>query len=281
MSQVSEQEILDYIEKMPAFPKSVNKIIELTSSMDSSAKDIVAVIEGDPVMTGKILQVMNSAFYSLPAKITSIQRALVIIGLNTIKNLAISVAVIGVLKPYKEAHFDSDLFLEHSFATAVICKMLAERQGVSLLESSDYFIAGLLHDFGKIVFAELKEEEFKLALEESSVNKTSLHLAELKYLGMDHAQVSGILAIKWGLPESVAESIKLHHQDVPADLLSSCIFMANQIAKQGQIGQSGNPVIEAVSKEQSEIFGLSFDELIAELGDLSLVNDTVQQFIGT
>lgn len=158
MSKTSEQEIQSYVEKMPAFPKSVSKIIELTSSMDSSAKDIIAVIEGDPVMTGKILQVMNSAFYSLPTKITSIHRALVIIGLNTIKNLAISVAVIGVLKPYKGANFDSDLFLEHSFATAVICKILAERQGISLLESSDYFIAGLLHDFGKVVFAEFKAE---------------------------------------------------------------------------------------------------------------------------
>ncbi|MDC9728960.1 MAG: HDOD domain-containing protein [Methyloprofundus sp.] len=281
MSQVSEQEILDYVEKMPAFPKSVSKIIELTSSMDSSAKDIITVIEGDPVMTGKILQVMNSAFYSLPTKITSIHRALVIIGLNTIKNLAISVAVIGVLKPYKEAHFDSDSFLEHSFATAVICKMLAERQGVSLLKSSDYFIAGLLHDFGKIVFAELKEDEFKLALDESSDNNTSLHLAELKHLGMDHSQVSQILAIKWGLSENVAEAIKDHHQSRPDDLLSSCIFVANQIAKQGQIGNSGNPVIELMSEEQSAVFGGSFNELVEELGDLSLVNDTVQQFIGT
>lgn len=281
MSQISEQEILDYVEKMPAFPKSVHKIIELTSSMDSSAKDIIAVIEGDPVMTGKILQVMNSAFYSLPTKITSIHRALVIIGLNTIKNLAISVAVIGVLKPCKEPHFDSDLFLEHSFATAVICKTLAERQGIPLLASSDYFIAGLLHDFGKIVFAEFKAAEFKLALEESSTNNTSLHLAETKYLGMDHAQVSQILAIKWGLSESLAESIKCHHQNMPSDLLSSCIFTANQIAKQGQLGNSGNPVIETLSVEQSEIFGCSFNELIEELGDLSSVNDTVQQFIGT
>jgi len=281
MSQISEQEILDYVEKMPAFPKSVHKIIELTSSMDSSAKDIIAVIEGDPVMTGKILQVMNSAFYSLPTKITSIHRALVIIGLNTIKNLAISVAIIGVLKPSKEPYFDSDQFLEHSFATAIICKILAERQGIPLLESSDYFIAGLLHDFGKIVFAEFKPEEFRQALEESNNNNTSLHLAEKKHLGMDHAQVSQILAIKWGLSESIAESIKCHHQNMPADLLSSCIFTANQIVKQGQLGSSGNPVIEPLSAEHSEVFGVSYNDLVEELGDLSLINDTVQQFIGT
>jgi len=280
MSHVSEQEILAYVEKMPAFPRSVHKIIELTSSSDSSAKDIIAVIEGDPVMTGKILQVINSAFYSMPAKITSIHRALVIIGLNTIKNLAISIAVIGVLKPYKDADFDSDLFLEHSFSVAVLCKILAERQGISLLESSDYFIAGLLHDFGKIVFAEFTPELFKLALQESNINNTSLHLAELKHIGLDHAHVSQILALKWGLSDSIAESIKLHHQDAPADLLSSCIFTANQIAKQGELGNSGNPVIEPFSAEQTQIFNASLDELIEEIGDLSAVKATVHQFIG-
>jgi len=280
MSHVSEQEILAYVEKMPAFPRSVHKIIELTSSSDSSAKDIIAVIEGDPVMTGKILQVINSAFYSMPAKITSIHRALVIIGLNTIKNLAISIAVIGVLKPYKDADFDSDLFLEHSFSVAVLCKILAERQGISLLESSDYFIAGLLHDFGKIVFAEFTPELFKLALQESNINNTSLHLAELKHIGLDHAHVSQILALKWGLSDNIAESIKLHHQDAPADLLSSCIFTANQIAKQGELGNSGNPVIESLSAEQAQIFNASLDELIEEIGDLSAVKATVHQFIG-
>jgi len=280
MSHVSEQEILDYVEKMPAFPRSVHKIIELTSSSDSSARDIITVIESDPVMTGKILQVMNSAFYSLPVKITSIHRALVIIGLNTIKNLAISIAVIGVLKPYKDAEFDSDLFLEHSFAVAVLCKILAERQGISLLESSDYFIAGLFHDFGKIIFAEFKPELFKQALKESNTNNISLHLAELKYLGINHAHVSYILALKWGLSENIAESIKLHHQESPSDLLSSCIFTANQIAKQGELGVSGNPVIEPLSTKQSQVFNASLDELLEEIGDLSVVKATVHQFIG-
>lgn len=68
---------------------------------------------------------------------------------------------------------------------------------------------------------------------------------------------------------------------MPSDLLSSCIFAANQIAKQGQLGSSGNTVIETLSAEQSEIFGVSFNGLVEELGDLSAINDSVQHFIGT
>lgn len=139
----------------------------------------------------------------------------------------------------------------------------------------------MLHDFGTIVFTEFKAEEFEHALAESSINKSSLYLAETKYLGMSHAQVSQILSLKWGLSEVIAESIACHHQNVPNNLLSSCIFTANQIAKQAQLGNSGNPVIEILSAEKIAIFGVPFNELIEELGDISLIKETVHHFIGT
>jgi len=88
MALIQNEELIAFVEEMPAFPKSVQKILQLTSDINVSAKEIVAVIESDPIMTVKILKVINSAFYGLPQKITSIQRAVVHIGLNTIKNLA-------------------------------------------------------------------------------------------------------------------------------------------------------------------------------------------------
>jgi len=279
MSTISEQEIIDYVEAMPAFPKSVNKVINLTSNMDSSAKDIVAAIEGDPVMTVKILKVINSAFYNLQTKVSSVQRALVIIGINTIKNLAISVAIIGILKPYKTKLFDTDLFLEHSLATAFICKSLAERQGISALHSTDYFIAGLLHDFGKIVFAERFPERFNLALEESSETGTDLSLLEVTHLGINHAQVGYMLAVKWELPEELAKAIEEHHKPA-SNLFGHCLFAANQMAKQGELGTSGNPVIEPFPTECIELFGADLDDLIEELGGIPAIKSTVQQLIG-
>ena len=153
MSETLNEELIAFVEKMPAFPKSVQKVVQLTSDLNASAKDIVQVIESDPVMTIKILKVINSAFYGLPHKITSIQRAVVHIGLNTIKNLALSIAAMGMLSPTNKAKFDTQEFLLHSLSTASICRILAEKLGVAKAESSDFFVAGLLHDFGKIVFA--------------------------------------------------------------------------------------------------------------------------------
>ena len=131
MSDTLNEELIVFVEKMPAFPKSVQRVVQLTSVSDSSAKDIVQVIESDPVMTIKILKVINSPFYGMPQKISSIQRAVVHLGLNTIKNLALSVAAMGVLNPRNKADFNINDFLLHSLTTASICKMLAEKLEVS------------------------------------------------------------------------------------------------------------------------------------------------------
>jgi len=275
----AEEKFIVYVERMPAFPKSVHKVIQLAADVDSSAKDIVAVIESDPIMTVKILKVINSAFYALPQKITSIQRALVHIGINTIKNLALSVAAIGVLNPHNDAGFDTGLFLQHSLAVAVLSKNLAERMGVPLMHSSDYFVAGLLHDFGKIVFAEFMPHEFKLALEQSKAQQVDLHLAELEIMGINHAQAGRMLAMKWELAENLANAIDLHHSVGQGELLVDCVFAANQIAKKMQIGDAGNPIIDSFPEELANVFGMSLDELIASLGDVSLIKSEVQQFM--
>jgi len=279
MMNDAEEKFIVYVERMPAFPKSVHKVIQLAADVDSSAKDIVAVIESDPIMTVKILKVINSAFYSLPQKITSIQRALVHIGMNTIKNLALSVAAIGILNPNNKADFDTGLFLQHSLAVAVLSKKLGERMGVPLMQSSDYFVAGLLHDFGKIVFAEFMASEFKQALKQSKEQQIDLHLAELEFIGISHAQAGRMLALKWELAGNLANAIDLHHSVAQGDLLVDCVFTANQIAKKCQIGNAGNSVIDALPTELVSTFGMPLDELIASLGDMSLIKSEVQQLM--
>jgi HD-like signal output (HDOD) protein len=100
--------------------------------------------------------------------------AMIFMGLNTIKNLALSVAAMGMLNTKNKADFNIDQFLLHSLSTASISRMLAERLGLSSSECSDCFVAGLLHDFGKAVFAEFMPTEFKLALEKSKVSQIAV-----------------------------------------------------------------------------------------------------------
>jgi putative nucleotidyltransferase with HDIG domain len=281
MSNIHSQELIAFVEKMPAFPKSVQRVVQLTSDINASAKEIVRVIESDPVMTVKILKVINSAFYGLPQKITSIQRAVVHIGLNTIKNLALSVAAMGVLKPTNKADFDTQKFLLHSLTTASLCRMLAEKLKVKASECSDFFVAGLLHDFGKIVFAEFYPVNFKLALDKSAKENISLHEAEIEFMGINHAQVGKILAEKWELDPVLIDAIAHHHDAKNETVLNACIFTANQISKKLQFGFSGNPLIEEIPDEIIPRFELTLDDLISSLGDLSPIKSEALSFINS
>lgn len=283
MTDIQKQELIAFVEKMPAFPKSVQKVVQLTSDLNSSTKEIIQVIESDPIMTVKILKVINSAFYGLPKKTSSIQHAVIHMGLNTIKNLALTVAAIGVLNPKNKADFNTQSFLLHSLTTASICRILAERLAVPALEHSDYFVAGLLHDFGKIIFAEFYPHKFKQALEKSAKQNIALHIAEVEFIGLNHAQAGKLLAEKWQFDLALINAIDHHHDNYKMcnndDILKDCVFVANQISKKMQFGFAGDPVIEEFPDKIISRFGLSLDDLINTIPDLAAVESEAIGFI--
>ncbi|MEC4748821.1 HDOD domain-containing protein [Methylomicrobium sp. Wu6] len=278
MSPLDHAELVALVERMPAFPKSVQRVVQLTSNIDVSAKEIVQVIECDPVLTVKILKVINSAFYGLSQKINSVQRAVVHIGLNTVKNLAMSVAAMGMLNTSNKANFSANAFLLHALTTAAISRKLAERAGLSQQECSDCFVAGLIHDFGKVVFAEFMPEQFKLALTKSREDNVSLHLTELEFIGMNHVEAGTLLAEKWGLSELLIDAIR-HHHGQPVDAFGECLFAANQISKQLHFGNGGNPVVEPFPEAIVNRFGMPLEALIESLGNLGTVVKDAELFI--
>ncbi len=280
MPNSRNEKLIVLVEKMPAFPRSVQQVVQLTSDINASAKDIVRVIECDPVMTVKILKSINSSFYGLPQKVTSVQRAVVHIGLNTIKNMALGVAAMGMLNANNKANFNTSEFLLHSLTTASISKMLAERIGLSSIECSDCFVAGLLHDFGKVVFAEFMPNEFKLALEKSKEQLLPLHQTELEFIGLSHTQAGKMLAEKWDLSETLIDAIAHHHDlDHSQNVLRDCVFAANQISKHMQFGDSGNPLIEDFPQSIVARFGQNLPAMCEALGDLESIKTEAQSFI--
>lgn len=256
------------VDGMPAFPKSVQKILELTRDVNCSPKDLVQVIDKDPVVTVKVLRVVNSAYYSLPKQITSINHAVVYLGFNTIKNLALSIAAIGMLPASNAAGFDGAQYLLHSLSTAAIAKQLALR--LDDADPMDCFIAGLLHDFGKVVFAQFMPAEFRKALETSQWNESSLHLALRDVIGADHAVVGAMLVEKWRFPADLVETIRYQYgpeiKDTP---MIACVFAANQISKKLEFGFAGNRCIEQLPPAIAQRLGGTLDELIVSLGDLA------------
>ena len=276
---IDEEQLLLFVDKMPTFRSSVQRLLQLAADINADSRQIVEVIESDPLMTVKILKVINSPYYGLVQKISSVQRAVVHLGINTIKNIALSVAALGALPAQNAAGFDDQAFLWHSLSCAAICQLLAEKLKVPAMQTSDYFVAGLLHDFGKVVFAQYLPNHYKQVLQTSLERQISLNLVESEWLGIDHSQAGKLLAKHWGLADDLIVAIDHHHSQQPRSQLSDCLFAANQISKKLRLGFAGNPVIEAFSVETLPFLGIGMDELMLELGDLAAIKSEVLTYI--
>ena len=277
MSPELTRQLMTAIDRMPAFPKSVQQVLELTRDLNCAPRDLVQVIERDPVLTVKILKVVNSAYFGLSRPVTSVNHAVVFLGFNTIKNLALSIAAIGILPSHNPAGFDIDQYLLHSLSTAGIARKLARQ--LDDIDPMDGYIAGLLHDFGKIVLAQYLPEAFGKAMQISRSGAVSLHQALRETIGIDHASVGALLVEKWRFPASLVSSIT-HPSDPDAQDtdLSACVFAANQISKKAQHGFAGNRVVEALPATMQKRLGGDLDGLTQGLGDLQPLLEEARLF---
>jgi putative nucleotidyltransferase with HDIG domain len=225
-------------------------------------------------MTMKVLKLVNSAYFGLSRPINSINHGVVYVGINTIKNLALSIAAIGMLPKSNKAGLDMNQFLAHSLGVATVAKLLATYLGVPDKDATDFFVAGLLHDFGKVVLAQFKPEEFRLCLDQATEQARSLHEVEMETQGISHDVIGGRLAEAWKLPPALSHAIHYHHQpdlgaEQAGDGLCEAVFAANQIVRSLGFGDAGNPLITEFPSLVSERFGNDLAGLMSALGDLT------------
>lgn len=260
-------------ERMPAFPASVQKVITLTSDINSSPKDLVRVIDHDPVLTMKILKVANSAYFGLSRKVVSINHAVVYLGLNTVKHVALAIAAIGSLPTENDAGFDMQDFLQHSLTTAVVTRALARKRKVPEVDAANYFVAGLLHDIGKVVFAQFRPAEFRSALEKARNGACPLHIAEEEIIGHTHAEVGAFLCESWDFPENLIRAIRNHHLIDMADAedrIGQCLFVGNALANHLTRSINAPPSVSESDMPRAvfDAFGEDFDTILGSIEGL-------------
>lgn len=279
LSPELERKLMAAVERMPAFPKSVQSILEMTRNINCLPKALVGVIEKDPVMTMKILRVINSAYYSLPNKIASVGQSVVYLGINTIKNLALSFAAVGILPRFNTSGFDIQRYLLHSLTVSAVARTLCEKYARAEADPTDCYIAGLLHDFGKVVFAQFMAIEFMKALAAAADQGQPLYLAERELIGADHACVGALLARKWQFADALVECIRDHHAaDAAATPMLDCLRMADMICRRCAFGDAGNPWREDEAAQMPPRFGDDFDAVLGTLGDLDKMVADAQAF---
>ncbi|MBF0136573.1 MAG: HDOD domain-containing protein [Magnetococcales bacterium] len=276
------QKLIKMVDKMPAFPKSVHRVLQLTSDLNYSHKELIRIINHDPVMTLKILKLVNSVYFGFPRQVASINQAVVFLGMNTIKNLALSVATRGMLPQLDHGGLHTNQFLLHSVGVGTVAKLLARKLAVPEPELTDYFVAGLLHDFGKVLFSQFMPGEFQEVLERARVQGISLHLVERDLIGADHTEIGSLLGEKWHLPPDLVTAIRSHHADpatAPDSCMLHCVQVANRITKQLRFGDAGNSTLEPLSPAVLNRFGMDADALLQSLGNLDEEMKKAQVFI--
>jgi HD-like signal output (HDOD) protein len=252
------EQILPLVDKIPAFPQSVTRVLSLASDINCQARALVEVVSHDPVLTMKILRLVNSSYFGRAHKVTSIHQALVNIGLNTLKNTALSLALLGALPRKSETGFDIDALWVHSLAVGLAARRLALAVGHKRAEAEDFFVAGLLHDMGKLVFAQYLPAPFAQALEAAASGELPLYAAEERFLGVTHAQAGALLAQRWMLSETLVLGIARHHtpDDGEPSPLADVLCAANEAVKALGLGASGDSSQQALTPGTRQRLGL-------------------------
>ena len=204
------QRAMSEISHIATLPEITLKIIKTVEDPKSTASDLHEIIANDPALCARILKLVNSAFYGLPGQIGSINRAIVLLGLNAVKNIAIAASLAKLFRGGRiSPNFSAKDLWKYSIAVGAAVRLLAEKVGRKLPDEA--FLAGLMHDIGVVV--ELQAERVKLveALELKDREGISLLQAEQKVMGATHQDFGRALCDKWKFPKSFAYVCGFHH----------------------------------------------------------------------
>ncbi|MHC4507121.1 MAG: HDOD domain-containing protein [Planctomycetota bacterium] len=237
------------IDNLPTLPVVVAHVNELVENPSASATDINNAIRQDVALSARILKLVNSSFYGFPRKISSITHAVVILGFNTVRNVVLSAFVLDAFTG-KGLPFGHRQFWIHSLGAGVAAQTLAE--GNDLAEAEDAFIAGLLHDVGKIVMHQYARRPFAEVLRIVKERDCLIYDAEREVLGTTHAEVGGALLEAWHLPTHLVEAVRVHHapeQSTQSAGLAAVVHIADILTRALLVGNGGDARIPRASRD--------------------------------
>jgi putative nucleotidyltransferase with HDIG domain len=222
--------------ELPTLPEVLLRMNEVMANSKSSVDDVARVIATDPAVAANILRLVNSAYYGLQVRVSTVSLAVSVMGFAMTSKIALKAAVFSrfAKRGSAVAGFDPEGFWRHSIFSAVAARTIGrESERFANADPEDLYTCGLLHDIGKILLFEKMPERYAEVLGDVERTGRPETEAERDVLGFTHAEAGSVLAIKWSLPEDLAIAIRYHHapdKDTYRKSLSHLIHLADHLA---------------------------------------------------
>lgn len=285
MDKEAVKRIVDRLKDIPTLPTVVQKIISIVDSPDTSASDLNKAISTDQALSAKVLKLVNSAFYGFPKKIETLQHAIVILGFNTVRSLALSISMLDFFSKRSVRHQINYIeFWRHSIGCSALARMIAKNAFPAIAEES--FVAGLLHDIGILVLDQFFPVDFSQVLETIEKDKLTLYKAEKEVFDFTHSDVGRMLAERWNLPDALLYSIAYHHDPLPSrDFfpITATIHAANigvKILRVGSVGDEDYIRVFHIREEARRILRLHIDFPNNFRGNIDKAMEESEPFLG-
>ena len=237
--------ILKTVKDAPTLPTVYTALCDAMSNPHSTANEVAKIVSMDQASTIKILRIANSSFFGFSGRIENIQRAIVILGFNEVRNLIMASSVMTMFsRKESTTGFKPNDFWAHSLSVGLLARAIGKLAKCTNVEN--FFVAGILHDIGKLYFYQFAHEEFVRAI--SSVEKEGrlIRDVEVEVFGMDHALMGSSLADHWKLPEPIRDAIHYHHFGIAGDkpdLLVASVHLGDILARALGLGHPGDDLV--------------------------------------
>lgn len=233
----SAKQLVDGSVRLVSLPEVCIRINEMLDDPNVTVAGLGSVIIQDTSLTARLLKMVNSSFYGYESKVETVSRAVTVIGLRELRGLVIAASAIEMFSDVPEDSLNKVRFWRHSLYCGVIARLLAEQCNV--LHSERLFVAGLLHDIGKLIIAQRLPALAKEILDEVQLNQCPELEIEKEVLGFTHADVGRELMVAWNMPESLINSVSYHHAPQVAEngVMETClVHIANCLTDEAELG---------------------------------------------
>jgi HD-like signal output (HDOD) protein len=252
------ESLLKGVVELSSLPFIYIKINEAVNNPRSSTQDISNIISNDPGLSTRLLKLVNSAFYRFSSKIETVSRALLLVGTQQIRDLALATSVVNLFKGIPDSFVSMESLWKHSVACGLAAKKLAiTRQSESSAER--FFAAGIIHDIGRLVIYKKIPETAHDMISRCKTERKPLCLVEKEVIGFDHAELGHTLAQSWNLPPSLNEAIAYHHAPWLAKKhpVEACVIhIADYLAYEMRLGDSGEQYMPPLDEKVWKVTGI-------------------------